>query len=99
MRAPLVDVIVVVMLTSCRGEVPPEDVAPQCERFALSAFLLETHGSSGIDLGLPKRNSGGGSLFARHLVGDGRPVARRVRPLLVDTVERRCEEAAHLPRG
>src|SRR5580704_7329248 len=98
MRAPLADVIVVVMLTSCRGEVPPEDFAPQCERFALSALLLETHRSSGIDLGLPKRNSGGRSLFARHLVGDGRPVARRVRPLLVDAIERSGEEAAYLAR-
>src|SRR5712671_902524 len=96
MRAPLADVVV--MMTSCRGEVPPEDVAPQCKRFALSAFLLETHGASGIDLDLPKRNGGGRSLFARHLVGDGRAVARRVGPVQVDAVKRGGEEAAHLAR-
>src|SRR5262245_27187590 len=98
MRAPLADVIVAIMFASCRWKVPPEDVAPQCKRFALSAFLLETYRSSGVDLSLPKRNSGGHPLFARHLVGDGRPIARRVWPLLVDSVEGRGEEAAHLAR-
>src|SRR3954462_5991026 len=96
MRAPLAEVVVT--LTSCRGEVPPEDVAPECEGFALSALLLETHGSGGIDLGLSKRSGSGRSLFGRHLVGDGRAVACRVRPPLVDAVEGGGEEAAHLAR-
>ena len=68
---------------------------PECEGLALSAFLLETDGSGGIDLGLPKGIGRGRSLFARHLVGNGRTVPRRVGPLLEDSVKRGGEEAAH----
>src|SRR6202790_1046546 len=98
MRAPLADTAVVIIVTSRGREVLPQDLAPECERFALSAFLFEPHRTSGIHLSLPKCYIGGRSLFGRHLIGDRRTIARRVRPLLVDAVERGREEAAYFTR-
>src|SRR5258708_6842709 len=98
MRAPLADVVAVVIVMSRRRKVPPQDVAPQCKRIALLAFLLEPYSSRGINLGLSKRSGSDRSFLARHLVGDGWPVPSRVRPILLDTVERAGEETADLAR-
>src|ERR1700739_1298355 len=98
MRAPLADTAVAIIVTSRGREVLPQDLAPECKRFALSAFLFEPHRTSGIHLSLPKCYTSSRSLFGCHLIRDGRTIARRVRPLLVDPVEQSREEAAYFTR-